>query len=463
MADNTRLNVGSGGDLIATDSITDSGVANGSKTQRVKIGHGLDNNYSDANINTPLPVIFPSASGDAFGRFRVAPPKTLFNSKQIFDNQPQHWDEAYVSGSAGMATNHTTARASTIITYTTGSVSHYARQTFQRFNYESGKSQHIIMSGILTASGGGTHIKTAIGYFDDADGVYIQDDEGVLTVACRSSVSGSPVNVEVTQPNWNIDKLDGTGASGITLDKSKANAFVFDLEWLAVGVVRYGILQPSGSILYFHRIENANVHAAVYMSTPNLPCRYEIESLNTAGATSTIEAICTTVISEGGTGGLGVPHYESTTIAGHVDCDVDNTLYAVLGIKLKAAYIGTDIQTIGVHLIDIQANNEFEWLLIHNPTVASTFTYANITNSALQSAKGALANTVTIGSGAVVLAGGFGVSANRAGSAGGSVDSAIKLGSAIDGTVDELVLCCRPIGGSTSLDIEGGITWTETQ
>ena len=35
-----------------------------------------------------------SPSVDAFGRFRVSAPDTLFDSKQIFDNQPLFWDES---------------------------------------------------------------------------------------------------------------------------------------------------------------------------------------------------------------------------------------------------------------------------------------------------------------------------------------------------------------------------------
>lgn len=58
MADGTDLNAGSGGDTIATDDVTDLGVANGQKVQRIKVGFGADNNYVDVeSVSTnPLPV-----------------------------------------------------------------------------------------------------------------------------------------------------------------------------------------------------------------------------------------------------------------------------------------------------------------------------------------------------------------------------------------------------------------------
>lgn len=50
MADNTTLNLGSGGDVIATDDI--SGV----KYQRVKVSVGADGSAADASLTAPLPV-----------------------------------------------------------------------------------------------------------------------------------------------------------------------------------------------------------------------------------------------------------------------------------------------------------------------------------------------------------------------------------------------------------------------
>lgn len=50
MADNTTLNAGSGGDVIATDDI------GGVKYQRVKLDFGADGSATDVSSTTPLPV-----------------------------------------------------------------------------------------------------------------------------------------------------------------------------------------------------------------------------------------------------------------------------------------------------------------------------------------------------------------------------------------------------------------------
>lgn len=50
---------------------------------------------------------------DAFSRFRISNPQTLFDSKQLFDNAPILYD-AEVSGS-GTSSTHSSNRASTIM------------------------------------------------------------------------------------------------------------------------------------------------------------------------------------------------------------------------------------------------------------------------------------------------------------------------------------------------------------
>lgn len=61
MPDNTTLNVGSGGDVIATDDVTtlNGSASSGVKVQRVKIMHGADGTATDASASNPLPVSGP--------------------------------------------------------------------------------------------------------------------------------------------------------------------------------------------------------------------------------------------------------------------------------------------------------------------------------------------------------------------------------------------------------------------
>ena len=133
-----------------------------------------------------------------------------------------------------------------------------------------------------------------------------------------------------------------------------------------------------------------------------------------------------------------------------------------MGIRLKAEYIGATIKLLNTALQIQTASSKLEWILKFNPTVGGTFTYNDQTNSAVQIAVGGSANTIVAG---IDLGGGFfetGTAAvGTAGSTEKSLDNAIHLGSKIDGTVDEIVLCVRPIAGSVNVDVEGSLTWRE--
>jgi hypothetical protein len=59
MSDNTSINLGSGGDAIATDELTaQNGVpVSGIKVQRMKVGYGDDSDLTDVSKMRPLPVL----------------------------------------------------------------------------------------------------------------------------------------------------------------------------------------------------------------------------------------------------------------------------------------------------------------------------------------------------------------------------------------------------------------------
>lgn len=393
---------------------------------------------------------------DAFGRLRVSEPLTLFDSKQIYDNQPLFWSELLESG-GGIAAAHSANTASTVITSTLETAGKFTRQSRQWFNYQPGKASLVLMTGVLQRSGGGTGVKRRVGMFNDQNGLFFEDDEGTVKVVRRSYVTGSAVDTNVAQTAWNIDKMDGTGPSGFIVDWSKAQIFAIDYEWLGVGRVRFALV-IDGIAHPVHEFLNANNLTTVYMSTPNLPVRFQMETTASSPA-STMECICASVISEGGVDNTGVVHYVSTA-GTHVDVADENTLYAILGLRLKSTRLGTQVTFERVSLAEHVGSKELEWVLLFNPTVAGSPSYGSVANSGLEYFAGATVNTVT---GGTQVAGGHFASAqvNVSGALEAGLSNSLRLGSAVDGTPDTMVLAVRPIAGATGADVEGGITWRE--
>jgi hypothetical protein len=79
----------------------------------------------------------------------------------------------------------------------------------------------------------------------------------------------------IPQSQWNLDKMDGTGPSGYTLDTSKMQMFYIDYSWYGAGFIRWGLRGTNGQVTYCHKMLNNNVNTEAYMRSGNLPARYE--------------------------------------------------------------------------------------------------------------------------------------------------------------------------------------------
>lgn len=389
-----------------------------------------------------------SASLDAFGRWRVSNPSTLFDSKQLHDNQPLIFDDQEVSGT-GTTSVHSTATASSVLGVSASTAGKRVRQTFMRFNYQPGKSLQILLTGVLEKTGvGQTGIKRAYGYYDENNGIFFQDNEGTLQIVKRTSTSGSAVDIEIDQSSWNLDTFDGTGPSGLTLDPTTSQILYIDLEWLGTGRVRVGFV-IGGTVMYAHEFLHSNVISGVYMSTPNLPIRYEIENLGTGGAAE-LEHICSSVVSEGGQDKNGILRHERSDLLSNLDT---GNLYVMQAVRLKSTHIDTTIDILTASIIATTANDEAHWYLALGGTPSAALTFTGVTNSSVEVAGGN--GTITL-SGGTVVDGGF--VANTAVFR-QEIVNAVRLGSEIDGTPQTMYLVLDPIVNNSVM--QTAITWRE--
>jgi hypothetical protein len=83
-------------------------------------------------------------------------------------------------------------------------------------------------------------------------------------------VISKTVDTRYIQSGWNIDKMDGTGASLMTLDLTKMQMFYCDFTWYGAGAIRFGFKNSRGEVVYCHRIPNNNINTEAYMRTGNM-------------------------------------------------------------------------------------------------------------------------------------------------------------------------------------------------
>lgn len=237
-----------------------------------------------------------SASLDAFGRARVSNPATLFESQAQYGDSALVWETA-VAGS-GVVSNSLVDSSVLLSTGGTLVGASAIRQTRVHHRYQPGKSQAIEVTFVFDG-GAVANARRRIGYFNANDGIFLQLDGSTLSLVRRSSTSGAPVDEVVPQTSWNMDRMDGSGPSSVSLDISKAQILFIDLQWLGVGMVRV-CFNIGGRLIEVHEFAHANVLAGPYMATANLPIRAESVNTGAAGGTAVLRQICTTVYSEGG-------------------------------------------------------------------------------------------------------------------------------------------------------------------
>lgn len=397
---------------------------------------------NQGNLKVAIQEYGDTPSIDAFGRLRVSSPYTIFDSKQLHDKQPLFWDELI----GGAATSiHNSVNADVVMTVTASVTDFVIRQTKQRFNYQPGKSQFAFITFRAPQVPGA---KIRIGLFDGTGPSYLTPKNGVFleigsVISFNIAKNGSVAEM-VSQANWNFDKLDGTGFSEETLDFNAPQILVIDYEWLGVGRVRVGFV-IGGLIHYCHYFYHSNISAfpSVYMSTPNLPLRYSIETDGTNPAI--LDHICSSVMSEGGLEKTGILRsYDRGNVT--LTASAVGTIYALLGLRLKALYLDV---TVLPEFFSMMAttNDSFRWSLHFNPTISGPFTYADIADSALQGAIGAAANVIT--NEGIKIASGYASQTSRTSAE--ELKTALVLGSLINGTPDELVLAVMPISNNASM------------
>lgn len=253
------------------------------------------------------------------GQFALSPDQlTLFNTQRV-ENPVNILDIKHIStlnpnivesltASGGTVTlNKQMASADMAVTTTIGSRS--VRQS-KYTSYQSGASLRISFTGAmnLTDQAG---VRTRIGLFDDVadkdtvayntgqnqgNGVFFQYDGADWSVVKRSGATGSQVDSVLVQSNW-LDPLDGTGASGLTLDPTKVNIFIIEIGWLGAKGYRASVLIGGKQII----VANGEFEGKlpyVFMQTASLPVRYEIEQIAGTGA-ATMRMVCSDIQSYG--------------------------------------------------------------------------------------------------------------------------------------------------------------------
>ena len=376
---------------------------------------------------------------DAFGRLRTAAVQNLLDIKHVYDKNPLQISEV----TAGTATSIFDQQYARVRMSTSANNDLVIRQTKTHPIYQPGKSQ------LIEASFGNFAIETnvikRIGVFQSTtgtpynsvfDGMFLESNGVTSAITFNIYLSGSCTYSADTSV-WNNSDFDVNN-----FNWSDVNLMTVDYQWLGVGRVRFGMVL-SGQTFYFLDYTAANNISTVYMSSPNQPIRYEIRQVG-AGS-GYFDMICSQTSTEGALNGLystvSVPYTATTTLS------TSGVKYPYIGYRLKESYKSVTSQYDSISILNT-SNDNYLLTMEFNPTLSSTPTWVDIPNSPFQYA---LADgTPTIIAPGHVMTSLIGQAGTSALTTTKLDDNQIRVGSNVNGTLDEMWLCLTPLGANAT-------------
>ena len=335
------------GNVAVTGSVN---VANFPPSQNVVITSGS----VDADI------AFAPVQTDAFGRLRTSTPLTLFDSSHRYKDN-NLWS---TSNTAGTTYAHSVNEGLVALNLPTTANAEIIRESTKVCSYQPGKSLFILNTFVPAAPK--ANLRQRVGYFGAENGIYYELDGNTAYFVERSFTTGELVEIRKSQAEWSENTLP-------TLDKSKAQIFWMDIEWLGLGTVRCGFI-IDGQIIHCHSFHHANRIESTYITTASLPLRYEIKNTGTTASNSTLKQVCSTVISEGGYELRGLQQAVSVPITSAIDLPTAGTYYNIISIRLKTSPNRLDAVVIltALSVLGITNNVNYNWQVRASGTSSGT-------------------------------------------------------------------------------------------
>lgn len=398
-----------------------------------------------------METLTPSGSlVDAFGRLRTSNPKTIFMSQNI--GAPDGKYDTKVTGNAN--TLYVKSESVVLMNVTTANGDSVIKQSKTSIPYQPGKSTQIMISFVMNEPK--ANLVQRVGYFDESNGIYFENDGITNNLVLRSNSTGTVVETRVPQSQWNFDKFDGTGYcyqtntddQNTSFNPAKGNIFWMDVEWLGVGDVRAGFI-VDGIPFVAHVFHNDNRNTGTYMTTACLHMRQEIKNVGVTTSNSSMKQICSAAMSEGdfnvqgkieGAGrGFTVAETDTLLTAG--------TDYPMIAFRLKADRQNNIVVPHRFHVY-VDSNATVSYRIWRNATVTGGTWQSRGDASPVEYNTGITAMDTT---GAEIIQGGFATSGASVEFGGGLDNLDYILRHFLDGTSETYVLSLIPTTNNTKV------------
>lgn len=219
---------------------------------------------------------------DPFGDIRTVSKQSIIDLKSTFSLSQLR--DTYSSTGNGSVVNPVGNPEYTLTV--TGNNDIARLQSIQRGKYVAGYGAEVGTAVRLSTGTFPVNVVARWGYMDDFDGFYFMYNNTGLNVVIRRG----GVETVVNQSNFNVDKLDGTGASGVTFNPTRGNIFQIVFSWYGYGAIDFRIVCTDQNGTQF--VQSLHKYAPsgnTSVKNPNLNIVNRIDCTNAASLATPIQ------------------------------------------------------------------------------------------------------------------------------------------------------------------------------
>ena len=292
----------------------------------------LNVNSAYVSNSNPMPVNLMNTRFTSKGELKTSSPEVLFFNTFQYTIETDTWDTSNINGGTAVFSSNISG---VVMQVTNQLNSEVIRQTRNVMRYIPGRSAELTYAVRLTTPVIG--IRRRFGLFNGDDGFYFEDNGGdyaCVFINSNGNDNGTPYIERVSRNDWNGDKLDGYGESGVNADAEAQHIVTFEYEWYGAGQIIFKFI-INGHCIIIHTFNTANRLHFPWSRTPFLPIRLELK--NTIGATGTHKLYqgSNSLSNKGLTYKLGVSQSILSPLTGY-NMSVANTFYPIISIRLKS-------------------------------------------------------------------------------------------------------------------------------
>lgn len=305
----------------------------GNQTTDIKVN-------GDDNPNGALNVKIPTVT-DMTNRLRIARPNKILENVWQYDLQPRIWSTS-VTGSGTVSGPGQKDPAYAQMATTTASGDKAVLRTKRFLVYQPFRTHVLTMAVILNE--GKANLVKRFGQYTNFNGWYFEQNNTEFYVGYRNN-SFEPtgtIDTRIERADWNVDRLDGTGPSGLDIADLLGNALTFVIEYVWHGTqgIRY-------EIEYFDTLYP--VHEVIWSASDNkpfarsalLPLQYEIENTGAVSSDTTMYVGPASFNIEGGEERAGLRFAIGNGATGVTAASTTVPAY-ILGIRPKTTFNGVN-------------------------------------------------------------------------------------------------------------------------